>query len=1228
MTMIMKAVTTSILSLWLCIALSTNGFSQSAFWTGIDGLDQISRSNIPLEKDVNPIDYSVFQLDLEGFKTHLSNAPMENTRRGSRNPLVTEIPTPDGEVLEFHLTESPMMEAGLAEKFPDIKTFKGTSKDGLSTGRFDLTSHGFHGIVFHPEGTYYINPYNRSTRDFYISYFIKDNFSPENSHQIECGVGENQHDILDYMGDVHNSEKNAELRSSVESFPLLTYRMAVAATGEYTQYHGGTVNAGLSAIVTAINRVNSIFERDLGIRFLLVENNDTLIFTNPGSDGFYTNGNPGQMIDQNQSVLANRIGSENFDIGHVFGTSTTLGGLAGLGNVCSPGKARGVSTHRFPVNDPFIVAIVCHELGHQFGASHTMYSCHNVNASTAYEPGSGSTIMAYTGICASGNNLQSQADPYFHVNSLEVMLQFSRSGAGSDCAVEVPTDNIPPVIEMPYQSGFHIPVQTPFKLEAAASDENDEDILTYSWEQYDIGPSLDPVIPLGESIGNSPLFRVWPPTEEPARYFPRLQDLTNNIQRPFELLPDTTRTLTFRFVVRDNNMESGASTWEQIRFFSTDQAGPFEVIYPNARDSLKAGDFIEVLWDVANTDQPPVNSRNVDILLSADRGITYPYTLLENAPNSGSAFVNIPNVSGNLFRIKVRAADNIFFDISDQNFIVTEPTEPGVILDYNPYPGLLCLPENLAVDIETESLLGFSDTLFFEITSPLPDGAVPIHIPQYIIPGESTNFEIDFTQTPTGGSFQLDFVVFNDSIEPMERSVFFDMVSNDYSDLALKTPLNGQSNLPGVVTFEWNPVDDADGYEFQLATNPSFSQGDIVYEETVMDIDSVQPLIQLETSKVFYWRIRPFNICGTGDYSEIFAFQTRSRECEEFVATDVPIQIPAQSQNNFDSQISIEHGGFVDQIVIPNVRGSQPFVGDIQLSLLSPSGTQITLVRGKCAQTSGYDLGFDDNAPVLVGIPPCTLTSRNLYIPEEPLATFSGEPLEGVWTMRVNRLSSGSPGQLQAWNMEVCFDADFSQISDLRNDTLKLRPMSSNEVSREVLRARSTFSSPQNVKFVLTSLPELGELSFAGTPIQIGQTFTQNDIDNNLITYTTEIDTFGYDHFKFVVRDELDGWRGIERFEIKISDDWPTFTEDPIRAQTDMVVFPNPTDGWVNYRVNGWEGQEVRLTVVSVDGKVLSRQRVLLSESNVIDLRSLPSGTYFLGISGEKGNASGKIIVE
>ena len=60
-------------------------------------------------------------------------------------------------------------------------------------------------------------------------------------------------------------------------------------------------------------------KKKLQLEWCLVANNDTLIFTNAATDP-YTNNDGVAMLAQNQTTVDTRIGSANYDFGHVFST--------------------------------------------------------------------------------------------------------------------------------------------------------------------------------------------------------------------------------------------------------------------------------------------------------------------------------------------------------------------------------------------------------------------------------------------------------------------------------------------------------------------------------------------------------------------------------------------------------------------------------------------------------------------------------------------------------------------------------------------------------------------------------------------------------------------------------------------------------------------------------------------------------------------------------------------
>ncbi|RZK44711.1 MAG: hypothetical protein EOO59_21665 [Hymenobacter sp.] len=304
-----------------------------------------------------------------------------------------------------------------------------------------------------------------------------------------------------------------------------------------------------------------------------------------------------------------------------------------------------------PVADAFDIDYVAHEMGHEFGANHpfngTASSCGggNRNASTAYEPGSGSTIMAYAGICGTANDLQPHSDAYFHVVSYEEIQTYL---ASTSCGVTSSTGNNPPSVVLLPASGKVLPISTPFKLTTGGYD-SDGDALTYCWEEFDLGTGGSPTA-AQVANNNVPLFRSFNPTASPTRYFPRLSDLVNNAAVIGERLPTVARTLTFRVTLRDQHngtqgVVGGLNSSQNVVMTTTASAGPFVVTSPNTAVSLAGGSSQPVTWNVAGTTANGVNCATVNLRLSVDGGLTYPTLLLAGAPNNGTANVTLPSVA-------------------------------------------------------------------------------------------------------------------------------------------------------------------------------------------------------------------------------------------------------------------------------------------------------------------------------------------------------------------------------------------------------------------------------------------------------------------------------------------------------------------------------------------------------------------------------------------------------
>lgn len=678
-----KAMTSALLA-----ALVSTGFSTRAHAAQPDGaFQEIATTAIVQtgERQIVPDRFRLFTLDRTQFAARLAQAPREGVRRAQDSALTIDLPLPDGGSETFRVVESPIMEPELAAKYPQIRTYLGQgTKDPSASVRFDLTPKGFHAQILGRDGTQYIDPYQTGDLDHYIVYNKRDYTQ---GHRGICSV------TGEAIGSAEDAAKHFIPKVS-SGGTLRTYRLAMAATGEYTAFHGGTVIDGLAAIVTTVNRVDGIYEREVSVRMVLIGNDDLLIYTNASTDPY---ANTSGDLAANQTNTNNVIGSANYDIGHLVGTGG--GGIAGLGVVCSSSKARGLTGSPAPVGDAYDVDYVAHEMGHQFGGDHPFngsgINCAggNRNASTAYEVGSGITIQAYAGICG-GDDLQPNSDDYFHRISLNEILAYTTTGTGGTCGTTSATGNAIPTVSAP--AAFTIPGRTPFTLTASGSD-GDSDPLTYVWEEFDLATNPNAEGVLDPTVTSGPLFRGFDPMPSSSRTFPSLRYILNNANAvpataPLEgtaspnwmageVLPNVSRTMNFRVTVRDNKAGGGGTNEATTALTIDNTTGPFAVTAPNTAVSFAAGSTQTVTWNVAGTTGGTVLAANVKISLSVDGGITFPFVLAASTANDGTESVTIPSgLATTQARVKVEAVGNVFFDISDADFTITDAgnTPPSI----------------------------------------------------------------------------------------------------------------------------------------------------------------------------------------------------------------------------------------------------------------------------------------------------------------------------------------------------------------------------------------------------------------------------------------------------------------------------------------------------------------------------------------------------------------------
>ncbi|MCP9750780.1 reprolysin-like metallopeptidase [Ferruginibacter sp. HRS2-29] len=744
-------------TLWAVLAVLVTSFSASAQKSFFPDIAESSIQKGTAKRLLIPDKYRTIGIKKDELKSFLWSLPSEKNILPSRiNAPVMLIPMPDGTMARFNVWESSIQEAALEARFPEIKTFAGQGiDDPYATIRMDYNPYtGFHAqILSAATGRIYIDPYIKGNTDAFISYFHADNHRKTN---FSC---------LTPDPVVSPVQNRGTLAGPCRGTQLTTYRLAIACTGEYAQaVGGGAAGPTHAAIVTSTNRITGVYEVELAIRMVLIANNNLIEYLDPATDPYTNLINTGQL-NQNTSNINAVIGSANYDIGHLFTSNDN--GVAYLASVCGPNKGGGATGAQVLVGDGYDIDYVAHEMGHQFGAPHTFNSNTCASAGGSYEPGGGTTIMAYAGICAANENIQPNSDAIFHPDSFDAISNFLTSGNGG-CGVSTPTGNTLPVITS-VTPATAIPIGTPFTLTGTATDA-DGDAISYNWDGWDFG-TAGTWISAGTST-TRPLFRTRLSKTTGSRTFPDPRVIAANypgLAAPSamdglrgEVLPQVARPMKFRLTVRDNRaggggvVSSGSGCQGPADIIITASGTqPFAITSPNGGESYAGNTTQTVTWNVVGTNAAPFNVTNVKISISTDGGLTFPTVLAASTANDGSEPVTMPATATTTARIKVEAIGNIFYDISNTNFTITAPVSGFGFTPPSPATVACGGPATAAVTLATTSLGGYTTPINLSATAGVPAGTTVTFGTNPVTPGNSSVVTLNNVNTLSAGTYNI-----------------------------------------------------------------------------------------------------------------------------------------------------------------------------------------------------------------------------------------------------------------------------------------------------------------------------------------------------------------------------------------------------------------------------------------------------------------------------------------
>ncbi|MDO8316346.1 MAG: M12 family metallo-peptidase, partial [Flavobacterium sp.] len=1084
-------------------------FAQSINNWQIKNESESSRTTSKPERKIIPNKYKVFSLDFKSLKTNFKSASKRDTNNKLVTTLLLDFPLDNGTTESFMIEKTSVLHPDLEAKYPEIQSFYGVSKKNpLNKIYISMSPEGFTGVIT-GEKTIYIDPYSKNDVNNYIVYDRTDyERSPNDSFVCHTEMDK---DVT------KTSSSTAKSNNAIDS-KLRTYDLAVACTSEYTAYYGNTIAGALAAINTTITRVNSVYRRDLGIQFQVVASNDRLIYkdnvnidTTPDADP-YDNYDGGQMLGINTSNITGLITAVAYDIGHVF--STGGGGVANLSVPCvASTKGNGVTGIVTPQYDPFDIDYVCHEIGHQFGAGHTQNNPCQIATVSAMEPGSGSTIMGYAGICPP--NIQNNSDAYFHAISIQ---QITATMNSNTCETETIIANNEPVITSALD--YTIPKSTPFIITGIASDPGD--MMTYCWEQMNNGTSNGTMPPVSTST-NRPTFRSFFPTTDPSRTFPNLNAIINNTIPTWEVLPSVTRTLNFRLTVRDNNSLGGQSNQDNVIVNVNGTVGPFLVTIPNVATTWYVGESQTVTWDVAGTGVSPY-SVNVNIKLSTDGGLTYPITLLSNTLNDGAQAITVPNNIGTNNRIKVEAATNIFFDISNANF---EIKSNKFDLTATQSTVSVCKPNAAVYTINYVPAPGFTESVAFSAVG-LPSGATAVFSPTSITTAGSVTMTISNISTVVVGNHDFNFNGTSITAN-INLPITLKVSDTNIGNVTLTSPINGAKNQQTSVLLQWNNLTNASSYTVEIASNPNFS----ALIETVTVVGNSYQTTSLTTGTINYWRVKPINPCLTGAYSETFVFQIASDFCKTY--TNKYFEGNAVWETITTNAV-IAKMDIPDNIVISKasfyMKATHTSLADIKMQFSGPTGIFVEVYNRDCTGAN-FDVTFDDAGTILTcGTNP---GMGGIQQASQPLAKFNGSNSLGTWTLlATDRGANTFGGTFTDFNVTICGKLQIvNNITSVKN-AFNLYKGNTAVISQTKLETTQPSATSSQLFYIVSQLPTNGTLKLNNVVLTVGETFTQTDINNNLLSYTNNGVNTNPDSFKYSVTGINGALLGGEIFNITI----------------------------------------------------------------------------------------------
>ena len=1165
------------------------------FWTPVTesglGYDVFAAGNAR-----RPDNFKLFRLQESAFKQFVSQAPLEANQRVAQSNFLVEFPMPSGEIKKFRVVNAPVMAPELAARYPGIYSFAGQGVDNPEDNiRFDVSIHGVHATVL-----------NRNNEAVYIDQLQGDIYRVANRRDYTDAPVDFECLTEEIINNAGNGPENAD------DGLLRTYRLAMISGAEFSLHFipaGGfptladSVGAVLAALNSHMTRANQVYERDFGVRLVLVANNNLIIYFNPATDPI---ANPNTPVGTtSMAAIDAAIGNANYDIGHTASKGGDNGNAGCIGCVCNnTNKGRGWTVYSNPsLLEFYVIDYLAHEIGHQFGANHT-FSFNIEGTGVNVEPGSGVTIMGYAGITGPTTDVAPHSIAIFSVKSIEQVTNYIRNSTGNSCVVSTTTGNTAPTANA--GADFTIPFSTPFRLTGTASDPNTSNVLSYNWEQIDNRSSTAvPTVPSATSTASGPHFRTFLDYSTPVRILPSLQYILNGTNNDrWEVLPGVPKTLNFRFIAKDNNA-GGGNTKSDDMVVTVANLGPFLITSQNTATEWTAGNSETITWSVNGTTGAPVSCANVRIAISTDGGNTFT-TLVANTPNDGSESIIVPNTPGTTVRIMVEAIGNIFFDINNANITIVPPPFGFTFNQTTPATAACPAPATMTIALGTTSNGGFTGDVALSATGN-PAGTTVSFSPSTIAVGGSTDVTLNGANTLNAGTYNI--TVTGTTTGAPTRTALLSFTVQPGTGPAITTqPANQTTCVGSNATFT---VAATGTYQWQVNTGAGFAN--ISGATSASFVVSGATAAQSGNS----YRCIVTGQCGSTTSSvatltvnTLPAIVSSPANVAECTGSTVSFAVTASGTAlTYQWQVSTDGGA-----TFANITGATAATYSIASAVLSQNGNRFRcVVSGACTPsvTSGAATLTLSAAP--------TITSN-------PVA--SAAICEGASTSFVVAATTPVGTLSYQWQASANGGATWTSISGATNATFAQANVPATQ-NGYLFRAAVTTSCgtifSTNVALTVNTFPVISfntvaELCRSDRPVALtatpaGGTFSGNGVSGSTFNPTAAglgEKTVTYTASNAGCQSTLSRIIIVEQCAER---------QIPLDNSASLTLFPNPNTGRFGVRVNTDLYTKFGVRIFNNLGQLIRTQQVagvFFGQVIPMDLTQLPNGTYHLLFSNDE----------